>query len=67
MEDFDRKTNKKLKHELTKLTQNNENLFATYIVDMNFLSEIGTYAIRQLEECTVKNDEAYLQQMDVDV
>lgn len=50
LDDSDEKLSKKIRHELLKMTQNREYLFATYIMDMNFLTDGGGISfLRNLE------------------
>ena len=44
------KGSKKLKLELQKLCRHEQSLFSTYIVDLSFLSDMGTYLLRNLKE-----------------
>jgi hypothetical protein len=48
LEDLDIKNSKKLKIELMKMTQNREYLFATYVMDISFLSDGAIFFLRNL-------------------
>ncbi len=49
-----------------KMSLNREYLFATYIMDINFLSDGATFYLRNLEEYTLKHDYQYLQRLNND-
>jgi hypothetical protein len=61
LEDLDAKNGKKLKLELMKMSLNREYLFATYIMDINFMSDGAATFLRNLEDHTLKHDYLHLQ------